>query len=287
MSDPAAELASIWSLCLASAGPVEPASAWAAWSLAPATAIPLVAYGAIYAVGRMRTVAPGAPARPIRLEAWATIAALTLLVVALASPLCRLSAALAWVHMLQHFILVAVAPPLVILGAPARALEAALHGWNRLPPGWPFTRLRAPPLLLAAAIYGIVIWCWHIPAAYELALTGPILHAAYLSSLLFAGLWFWTCIIRTTSFGAAALALLATMVHTGLLGALLTFASWPLYPLMSPGAIAWGLSPIEDQQLAGLIMWVPMGMVYLVSALLVIGRGLGSEPVASAVLRQP
>ena len=70
--------------------------------------------------------------------------------------------------------------------------------------------------------------------------------------------------------------LLATFVHTGLLGALLSFSPAPWYAIMAPGAIAYGFSPLADQQLAGLIMWVPMGAIYLVAALALAGKALRS-----------
>lgn len=97
----------------------------------------------------------------------------------------------------------------------------------------------------------------------------PSVHLAFVASLLGASFWFWHLVIRASSqaVGAAALALLATMIHTGMLGALLTFAPRPWYPLMQTGALTWGLLPLEDQQLAGLIMWAPMGVIYLVATL--------------------
>jgi putative membrane protein len=276
VSDPANDLASVWSLCLASGNSVGSATIWSAWSIAPAVTLPLLAFGALYAAGAFRRVAEPHESRALSCETMAAAAAMFLLAIALVSPLCRLSAALASVHMIQHIVLVALAPPLIVVAAPVQTLGAGLRRTKRMisSSGW---RERWNRPLIAAGAYGILIWFWHVPATYELALTSAGWHLLYLGSLLLVSLWFWTCVVRTRSTGAAALALLLTMVHTGLLGALLTFASWPLYPIMSGGAIAFGLSPIEDQQLAGLIMWVPMGMIYLLSAIVVISRGVFAQ----------
>ncbi len=274
MSDPGNTLDSIWSLCLASGALVDAAAIWSAWSFAPVVAVPLVAFGALYAAGAWRRAADPHEPGTLAQEAMAAAAALLLLSIALVSPLCRLSAALASAHMIQHLVLVALAPPLIVAAAPVRTIGAGLRRSAQAMSAIGRRELQWNRPLLAAGVYGFLIWFWHVPGAYELALTSAVWHVAYLSSLIVVSLWFWACVVRASSLGATVLALLLTMVHTGLLGALLTFAAWPLYPIMGSGAIASGLSPIEDQQLAGLIMWVPMGMIYLFSALLVISRGL-------------
>ena len=266
----------LWSLCLATAPLVRPENFWRAWSFAPATVLPLLVYVGIYAVGSRRR-REHAERSSNRLELAMTGAGVGLLVLALMSPLCRLSTVLASGHMVQHVILVALAPPFLLLGAPRRALEAAFgtHRWAAMP-GSKASRHRP---VFAAATYGLLIWFWHIPAFYEAALSSTMLHLVFLVSLLAASLWFWSVVVASPreQFGAAALILLATMIHTGLLGALLSLATRPLYPLMSEGALAWGLTPMEDQQLAGLIMWVPMGAIYLIAALTIIGRSLNAE----------
>ena len=184
--------------------------------------------------------------------------------------------------MIQHTVLVALAPPLIVFAAPVRTIGAGLCRTTRMTSSSGRRDRQWNRPLLAAGAYGILIWFWHAPQTYELALTSAGWHLLYLGSLMLVSLWFWTCVVRTKATGAAALALLLTMIHTGLLGALLTFASWPLYPIMSGGAIAFGLSPIEDQQLAGLIMWVPMSMIYLISALVVISRGLFAQSLGQS-----
>ena len=111
------------------------------------------------------------------------------------------------------------------------------------------------------------------------------------SSFFFSALLFWWAILRPglrrDSFGLACLYILTTAMHTGVLGALLTFAPSVWYPVYSAGAPAFGLSGLEDQQLGGLIMWVPGGLVYLVIALLLFSAWLKSIPSSAPVPGQP
>jgi putative membrane protein len=116
----------------------------------------------------------------------------------------------------------------------------------------------------------LIIWGWHFPAPYQAAIDASWLHHLEHAAFLFSALWFWWTLIaparlgRNDSGGGAVLALV-TLMHTGLLGALLTFAPAPLYPDHPTGFLRFGT--LADQQLAGLIMWVPGGLVYLVTAL--------------------
>jgi hypothetical protein len=96
-------------------------------------------------------------------------------------------------------------------------------------------------------------------------------HALQHTAFLGSALLFWWAVFHGTRarlrYGAAVLCLFLTTIVTGGLGALLTVAPHPLYPVYSAGSSAWGLTPLEDQQLAGLIMWIPGGLTYLVVAL--------------------
>ena len=107
-----------------------------------------------------------------------------------------------------------------------------------------------------------------------------------LASLLGVSLWFWRTVLDPPShvFAMPALLLFVTILHTGLLGALLTFSQSIWYPLMAIGAAQWGVAPDQDQQLAGLIMWIPMGSIYLLGALFVMGRSLGRIAQDNALL---
>lgn len=245
----------LMTLCLSGAAAILPGQVWTSWSFAPAIVVPLALAGAGWIAGR-RAVA-------IRRGHDVSFAAgIVLLGVALLSPLCRLSAQLASIHMLQHVILVTLAPLTIALALRGAFDEARLPSPLRLAIGRP---------ALTGTLYGAAIWFWHLPTTYELALLSAPVHLAMIGSLLAVSLLFWTSVVqaprddrRTAS---AALTLLTTLVHTGMLGALLTFSRGLWYPAMAPGALTWGLTPLEDQQIAGLIMWVPMGFVYIAAAL--------------------
>jgi cytochrome c oxidase assembly factor CtaG len=231
-----------------------------------------VAYALAYARG---AIDPD-PARG-RQRAAVFAAGMLLLLLALVSPLCRLAAATASAHMVQHVILVALAPLFLAIGAPSRFLASAARG--------------AAGVFASAVLHGAVIWAWHVPALYEAALLSIPVHLVMYLSLVAAGALFWSAILsafasRAERAGVAVLVLLVTFVHTGLLGALLSFSPAPWYAIMAPGAVASGFSPLADQQLAGLIMWVPMGAIYLVAALVLAGKALkGLEEFAPKRLK--
>jgi cytochrome c oxidase assembly factor CtaG len=265
------------SLCLASQPATGPANLWTSWSLAPEVVLPLLLVLGLYGRGLMTLRRSGTSGvRPWQAICFA--AGWLTLVVALVSPLCRMAAALASAHMVQHVILVAIAPPLLVLAAPMAAL---VHG---LPRRWraalasgvdarlvQITRRSLGAPITAGLLYGAAIWLWHSPLLYQAALLGAGLHLLMYAVLIAAGLLFWRPLVATAwpesgGHGGAMLSALATTIHTGLLGALLTFAPVPWYPLLTPRVAAWGLSALEDQQLAGLIMWVPMGLIYVVSS---------------------
>lgn len=179
------------------------------------------------------------------------LAGLGVLAVAFMTPLCALSSALFSARVTHHALLLAAAAPL---------LAAALP------------RLRRG-LLAATVVQTLVIWFWHAPAPYAWALAEDARYGLMEASLLGAGVVFWSA-ARGAHPLAAAGALLVTMMLTGVLGALITFAGQPLYGPHLTTTYAWGLDPLQDQQLAGLIMWAPMALAYLLPALARVGRWL-------------
>jgi len=242
----------VLSLCLATRPAVTPETLWQAWSFAPVITGPLLLVLAVYLWTRPRD---GGWLRPA-----CFLAGWTLLALALVSPLCRMAATLAWAHMVQHVILVAVAPPLLVLGGLPQA--------NARMPGGP---------VAASVLYGVAIWVSHAPAVYQGALADAVLHTLVVFGLVAVSVQFWRTVLAQAG-GAALMAVFLAMLLTGVLGALLTFSPTPWYPVFTGGVAAWGLTPLEDQQLAGLIMWVPMGAIYLVAGLglaakVVFGRG--------------
>lgn len=246
----------ILALCLNSLSLVTPQTLWSSWSFAPATLIGLAGLAGLYAAEREHYPDSRRPA--LFAAGWLLVA------VALVSPLCRLSANLAWMHMVQHMLLITAAPLLLVAGG----LRAGLRGREALLPA-------------VTAFHGITIWAWHVPAIYEAVLLDPVLHVAAYVALIAGAVAFWAMVLdlRHARPLASLGAVFVTMLHMGLLAALLTFAPQPFYPIMAPGALAWGLTPLDDQQLAGLVMWVPGGIFYVVTGVTIIldAVGLGRE----------
>ena len=255
--------------------PLAPHDLWTAWSWEPVVVVGLVVTAALYARGmrrlRSRSVRRG-PAR--RAEATAFWLGSSAFALALLSPLHRLGETLLAAHMAQHEILIALAAPLVILGRP---FVVSLWG---LPPGWRRTVGRwvggLRPLWrwlsrieIAWLFHTLAIVIWHLPGLYLRAAVSEPLHALQHTSFIVTALLFWSSVLPGAALrnrhGTAILSLFATMVYTGGLGALLTLGRDLWYPGYGGAAALWGLTPLEDQQLAGLIMWVPGGLSYLLA----------------------
>jgi len=219
-----------------------------AWT-EPSTVLPALAYALVwlaYLLGAARCRPP---------LGWRTAfhAGMVIGALALFGPLDRWAErSTAW-HMVQHMLLIGAVAPLLVLGAPLGAWRTVCGRWLDAP-ARAFMRASRRPVA-CATVHAAAIWVWHAPGPYEAALRHEGWHWLAHASFLLSALPFWQATLRAGRTGAlaAALALLATLMHTGSLGALLTFARAPLYP---PGDLA-------DQQLAGLVMWVPGGLVYL------------------------
>lgn len=206
------------------------------------------------------------------------LAGSAMLLVALASPLERMAGALLTVHMVQHVILIAVVPPLIVLGRPevvfAFTLPRRARRGAALNSGMRGLARTLKPLvrpLPAALVHGAAVWIWHAPGLFQAALASAMLHDLEHASFFFTGLAFWYATLLSVRSPAALMAgivgIVLTLIHGGLMGALLTLTPTVLYPAYGQSTAAFGLTPIEDQQLAGLIMWVPAGAIYLVAGL--------------------
>jgi putative membrane protein len=255
--------------------PPEPHDLWMAWSFEPFVVIALALSAWLYQRGARRMVN-----RSWRdAESFAFLAGWLTLVIALVSPLDRLGAALFSAHMTQHEVLMLIAAPLLILGRPLAPFLLALPAhWRReltapwktgmARRGWRF--LVRP--FVAWLTHAVVLWVWHAPALFQATLESESVHAAQHLSFLVSALLFCEALIhgreRRLGYGAAVIYVFTTAVHTSALGALLTFSQTLWYPAYQKTTAAWGLTPVEDQQLGGLIMWVPAGVVYLVAGLL-------------------
>jgi putative membrane protein len=196
------------------------------------------------------------------------------LVFALDSPIHELGEQLFWVHMSQHEILVLISAPLLLLGHPLLVLTWTLpQNWRvgaaRFGKHWIldslWSRISAP--LAAWCIHAAALWIWHAPLLFDATLRSDAMHAAQHLSFFGSALLFWWPLAHRhggrLGYGAAGLYVFTTAVHTSVLGALLTFSGRPWYPPYALTAPAWGLTALEDQQLGGLIMWIPAGTVLL------------------------
>ena len=232
------------------AAPV-PAEIAARWNLDPVLLLVLAAIPLLY----FRALPASARAPAAFWGAW------SLAVLLFVSPFCALTSALFSARVVHHLAVEIVLAPLVVLALPRLKVSGIGAIW--------------------VILQVVVFWAWHAPAAYSAALSSHALYWTMQLSMIATAALFWAW-IRTASFPSAVAGLLATMVAMGLLGALITFAGSPLYAPHFATAQPWGVSALEDQQLAGLIMWAPGGGFYLAAALLLASRWLRRQELAGA-----
>jgi cytochrome c oxidase assembly factor CtaG len=120
------------------------------------------------------------------------------------------------------------------------------------------------------ALHTLAIWFWHAPGPYQAALARPGVHALEHASFLLTACAFWWVVApplgRPCAYAPALLLVVGTLAQSGALGAILTLSIAPWYPAHAAGAQVWGVTLLDDQQLAGLLMWVPAGLVYVAAA---------------------
>jgi putative membrane protein len=212
---------------------------------------------------------------------WATLAITVL------TPLHDIGRVVFSLHMVEHELLMVVAAPLLVLARPmpvflwsvgrktSRWMGAAASSWP-IGPTWAFISRPLP----ATVLHGGALWLWHLPEPFQSALAGEGMHALQHASFFLSAILFWNAVLSTVPRPSRALssamALFATSVHSSILGALLTFSPRLWYPGSADPYPICGLTRWEDQQLAGLVMWVPMGVIYLAAALWMISRSLSS-----------
>ncbi len=211
----------------------------------------LLALGTVaYSVGVRRLWRRAGVGRAIGLKhVLAFCGAILVLLVALLSPLHHLAEERLWAHMVQHELLMVIAAPLLVAARPLVALRLALPKWLSDP-------------LVAWIAHAAAIWLWHVPGIFEAAAHHEGLHFAQHTSFLVTALMFWWTVFARPGAGVASL--FTTMLHTGALGALMALSNRSWYAGYA----------LEDQQLAGLVMWVPAGAAYPLAALLLLSRTL-------------
>ncbi len=269
---------------------------WTLWNVDPWIIINLVALSALYAGGYARMRAQRAE-RPtiMRRQAGLFWAGVAFLILALLSPIDVLASELLWVHMVQHMVLMNLAAPLVVMGAPMRIMIWSLPPeYRQLAGRWrqalgeqgvPRYLLWQPIVLWC--LYALVLWTWHLPSLYEAALRSEIVHDLQHLMFFAVSCLFWRVLFDPIgrlrlSRGAAVVYLFLTSLHATVLGVFMALAPSLWYPTYAGRTEPWGLKALEDQQFAGYIMWMPACMVYAVIAAVLFVRWIGEADPRSA-----
>ena len=256
----------------------------------------LTAAGVVYAAG-WRRCRRRLPRRFAGSHLAAFLSGLACLGVAIASPLDEVAERLLSAHMVQHILLLTVAPALLLLGEPVLPFLRGLPGPVRRTLAAPLLRRRSLRAaahalvhpLAALLLSSVVFWSWHLPALFQLALRVPAVHLVEHASFFAVGLVFWFPVVRPWPSrprwpsGAMIPYLLAADVQNTVLAALLTFSDRVLYPFYAFHGRAMEAAALEDQTLAGVIMWVPMSLAYLIPAALLTVRLLSPTGPGSRI----
>jgi putative membrane protein len=240
------------------------------WTLSPELVIPLGLALLIYIVGwvRLSKRASSVPSGTgLFLSGW------TVLMLALASPMHEAGERSFTMHMIEHELIMLVAALLlassnsggVLAWGLPRPLRLALGGGWKSPLQRLWKRLTDP--VTATVVQGIAMWAWHAPPLFDRALDSFGWHMAQHSCFFVSSLLFWWAMLHprrgSAGYGTSAACLFATSLIGGALGALMSFSSSPWYAdYAAMGMTGIGLDPVDDQRLAGLIMWIPGGLVH-------------------------
>jgi putative membrane protein len=261
--------------------PLSPHHVWDHWNWDPLILGTIFLSGWLYLRGLRSLWNSAGRGRGVKgWQAAAFFGGLIALFIALISPIDPLSGVLFSAHMLQHMLLILVSAPLLILGVPhlvmAWALpkrwSAGLARWQRryvfFHTAWKW--ITKP--LTVWILHAFAITIWHIPLFYEAALTNELVHFIEHASFHLTALLFWWVVYRAReagrlNYGLGMFFVFTMMMYTGLIGALITFSKQVWYPYYEATAGSWGITPLEDQQLAGAIMWVPGNFIYLIGFL--------------------
>ena len=249
---------------------------WSAWNVDPELLVPVALAASFYLRGLARWPEPSRPHPPWRTASY--LGGLALVVVAIESPLDVLGQHHFTFHMLQHELLLMVAAPLILLGAPTTPTLRGMPRWLRLgvvrrlarrtSVRWLYRAITHP--LLALALLTTMLWAWHlVPGWYDAALRDELLHDVQHLSYAVAGVLFWWGVIDPAplrsrmSYPLRMVYLLVGGTPKHFLAALITFAGDPLYDIYSEVAPIVALTLKDDQSIGGLIMWAPSQMMHL------------------------
>ncbi|MER8830002.1 cytochrome c oxidase assembly protein [Mesorhizobium sp. M0938] len=244
------------------------------WTFDPWIVVPIALAGALYAAGSFRLAQRSNSRQSLIRSAAAYWLGWIVLAAALVSPLHYLGEHLFTFHMIEHELVMAVSAPLFVLARPIgvllwglprsirhlvrSAMKTAVVGktWNALGTG--------PG---ATILHGVAIWVWHAPVLLDATVSDITLHRLQHLSFFITAILFWWVMVWRSDRGFASWHLFLTMLHTSILGALIALAPRAIYVAQTRAADDWGLTPLEDQQLAGIVMWVPGGIIYAGAAL--------------------
>jgi len=280
-------------LLLHAGRPPAPHDLWTSWPADPIVYVGLAVAGSVYARG-VHAARQHAGGRAViagsRVAAmYAGLAALWL---ALLTPVDALGAALFTAHMVQHLLLMIVAAPLIAAGLPALVFFWALpFNARRSVARWWVARTHARRVVaicmmpvVAAVLHSLALWLWHVPRLYDAAVTNAPLHLAEHATFFYTALLFWWTVVapqghepstrRVRADVVAIVVVLLVAIQATALGAILTLATEPWYDAHVVTTRVWGLTQLEDQQLAGAIMWMPASIPYLAALLVLAARQL-------------
>jgi putative membrane protein len=264
---------------------LEPHDLWSAWTYDPGIIIPLAFTAILYALGARHSRGVS------RIQFVCFWSGWTFLFLSLLSPLHPLGEVLFSAHMAQHELLMLAAAPLLVLSRPLVPMlwglpincRRVLGQWSkRSAPQRVWGMVTLP--LSAWSIHAVALWAWHAPPLFQATIESEWIHSAQHLSFLGSALLFWWSLFYgrgRSSYGAGVLYLFTTAVHTSILGALLTFSRTIWYPSYLQTTELWGMSPLEDQQVGGLIMWIPAGLVYLGAGLWMLALWLRESDVVA------
>lgn len=264
------------------------------WDFDPCFVLPLCVTAALFLLGTIKLWRSAGVGRGARIghhcAFWAGWSTLFLSIV---SPLHWLGERLFTAHMIEHGILMLVAPPLLAYARPNGVMIWGLPRlWRRGVGAFVASGFVAALWavfgnpLTATAVQGIVLWIWHAPPLFDWALRSEPAHRLEHLCFFFSALVFWWSLLHGRGPGRGERerdginigCLFVTVLNSGLLGGLLTLSTHIWYPVQVHVSEAWGLLPLEDQQLAGVVMWVPMGILYTGAALYFGNRLISSAP---------